>query len=114
LVDLDASLRSKGSGLVFRIGIPEKIIPALVAELGVDKVFAKKEVAHEEKAVQADVERKSCGSKSVYLRNLARVLCITQLICLLESEIYQMCFSAFRNGLKKKHRYAYLVKCLCN
>lgn len=66
LADLDASLRSKGSGLVFRIGIPEKIIPALVAELGVDKVFAKKEVAHEEKAVQADVEKELWKQKCLF------------------------------------------------
>lgn len=57
VADLDASLRQKGSGLIFRIGQPETIIPDLASELGITKVFAKKEIAHEEKEVQAAVEK---------------------------------------------------------
>jgi deoxyribodipyrimidine photo-lyase len=64
--DLDTSLREKGSGLIFRIGIPEQIIPELVAELQVSKVFAKKEVAHDEKEVQSAVEKELWKHKCLF------------------------------------------------
>lgn len=66
VADLDASLREKGSGLIFRYGIPEEIIPRLVSELGISKVFAKKEVAHEEKMIQAAVEKELWKQKCLF------------------------------------------------
>jgi deoxyribodipyrimidine photo-lyase len=38
LADLDAALRDRGSGLVLRIGSPERELPALARELGAQKV----------------------------------------------------------------------------
>ena len=66
VADLNTSLREKGSGLIFRVGHPEKIIPELVAELGIAKVFAKKEVAHEEKVVQALLEKELWKHKCLF------------------------------------------------
>lgn len=66
VADLDQQLRTKGSGLIFRIGLPEIIIPKIVQELGVSKVFAKKEVAHEEKQIQASVEKELWKQKCVF------------------------------------------------
>ena len=57
ITDLDASLRLRGSGLIFRIGKPEEILPQLATQYGVTKVFGKKEVAIEEKTLQAEVEK---------------------------------------------------------
>lgn len=48
LQDLDAQLRTLGSGLRIVIGKPEVEIPKLVQEYKVQKVFAKREVAFEE------------------------------------------------------------------
>lgn len=64
--ELDNALREKGSGLVFRIGLPELIIPELVTEYNVSTVFAKKEVAHEEKVVQVAVERELWKKKCLF------------------------------------------------
>jgi deoxyribodipyrimidine photo-lyase len=57
LKDLDRSLRIKGSGLLFRIGKQEEVVPQVAAQYHVNKVFAKKEVSIEEKTVQAAVEK---------------------------------------------------------
>jgi deoxyribodipyrimidine photo-lyase len=57
LADLDTSLRRVGSGLIFRVGKPEEVLPELVRQYAVNKVFAKKEVAIEEKIIQASVEK---------------------------------------------------------
>ena len=57
LEDLDYSLRSRGSGLLFRMGSPEVILPELVKEYNVSKIFGKKEVAFEEKEIQMRVEK---------------------------------------------------------
>lgn len=65
IADLDELLRKKGSGLIFRMGLPEVIIPQLVRDLNVSKVFAKKEVAHEEKEIQAAVEKELWKQKCV-------------------------------------------------
>lgn len=66
VADLDSQLRQKGSGLIFRVGLPEVIIPQLVLDLEVTKVFAKKEVAHEEKEVQALVEKQLWKQKCLF------------------------------------------------
>jgi deoxyribodipyrimidine photo-lyase len=57
IADLDASLRKLGSGLIFRIGKPDEVLPELARQYGVTKVFAKKEVAIEEKTIQASLEK---------------------------------------------------------
>lgn len=57
LYDLDASLRALGSGLMIVKGKPEIEIPKLVQEYKVQKVFAKREVAFEEKQTEKKVQR---------------------------------------------------------
>jgi deoxyribodipyrimidine photo-lyase len=66
LSDLDNQLRKKGSGLLFCIGQPEVLIPAIVKEWGVQKVFTKKEVASEEKNLQAIIEKKIWEEKCLF------------------------------------------------
>jgi deoxyribodipyrimidine photo-lyase len=56
LHDLDASLRALGSGLIVVIGKPEIEIPKLVQEYKAQKVFAKREVAFEEKQTENKVQ----------------------------------------------------------
>lgn len=56
LEDLDAKLRSLGSGLRIVIGKPEIEIPKLVQEYKVKKVFAKREVAFEERQTKKKVQ----------------------------------------------------------
>lgn len=57
LYDLDASLSALGSGLMIVKGKPEIEIPKLVQEYKVQKVFAKREVAFEEKQTENKVQR---------------------------------------------------------
>lgn len=57
LSDLDASLRALGSGLTLVKGKPEAELYKLVKEYAVTKVFAKREVAYEEKQTEARVEK---------------------------------------------------------
>jgi deoxyribodipyrimidine photo-lyase len=56
LEDLDAKLRTLGSGLLVVKGKPEIEIPKLVQEYKVKKVFAKREVAFEEKQTENKVQ----------------------------------------------------------
>ena len=56
LEDLDAKLRTLGSGLRIVIGKPEVEIPKLVQEYKVKKVFAKREVAFEERQTKKKVQ----------------------------------------------------------
>lgn len=56
LYDLDASLRALDSGLMIVKGKPEIEIPKLVQEYKVQKVFAKREVAFEEKQTENKVQ----------------------------------------------------------
>jgi deoxyribodipyrimidine photo-lyase len=56
LEDLDAKLRTLGSGLRIVIGKPEIEIPKLVQEYKAQKVFAKREVAFEEKQTEKKVQ----------------------------------------------------------
>ena len=65
LADLDRSLRQKGSGLIFRIGQPELVIPQIVREFGIQKVYSKKEVATEEKEIVSSVEKALWEQKCV-------------------------------------------------
>jgi deoxyribodipyrimidine photo-lyase len=53
VADLDKNLRELGSGLIIVKGKPEIEIPKLVKEYKVYKVFAKREVAYEEKETDA-------------------------------------------------------------
>lgn len=57
LLDLDARLREKGSGLLIVTGKPEEELPKLAANYGVKKVFCKKEIASEEQRETATVEK---------------------------------------------------------
>ena len=57
LQDLDAKLRILGSGLRIVMGKPEVEIPKLVHEYKAQMVFAKKEVAFEEKQTEKKVEK---------------------------------------------------------
>jgi deoxyribodipyrimidine photo-lyase len=57
LVDLDQNLRAIGSGLTIVRGKPEVEIIEVAKKYKVQKVFAKKEVAYEERQVQERVEK---------------------------------------------------------
>jgi deoxyribodipyrimidine photo-lyase len=52
LKDLDTNLRALGSGLIILKGKPEVEIPKIVSQYKVNKVFAKREVAYEEKQAE--------------------------------------------------------------
>ena len=54
--DLDANLRKLGSGLVVLRGKPEEEIAKIVAQYRAQKVFAKREVAYEEKQTEKKVQ----------------------------------------------------------
>lgn len=56
VADLDKNLRELGSGLIVLKGKPEIEIPKIVQEYKVYKVFAKREVAYEEKQIDALVQ----------------------------------------------------------
>ena len=56
LQDLDTNLRALGSGLVIVKGKPEVEIPKIAKQFGVQKVFAKREVAFEEKQTEKKVQ----------------------------------------------------------
>jgi len=57
LKDLDINLRKLGSGLIVVKGKPEIELYKLVKEFGVNKIFAKREVAYEEKLTEQLVEK---------------------------------------------------------
>jgi len=57
LIDLDKRLRSKGSGLMLLKGDPAVELPKLAHAYHVHKVFAKREVAFEEKQTITEVEK---------------------------------------------------------
>jgi deoxyribodipyrimidine photo-lyase len=69
LLDLNISLRKLGSGLIILRGKPEVEIPKFVKEYKVQKVFAKREVAFEEKQteklVQAELFKLRCEIETV-------------------------------------------------
>ncbi len=57
LKDLDSNLRKLGSGLIIVKGKPEIELHKIVKQFGVTKIFAKREVAYEEKETEALVEK---------------------------------------------------------
>jgi deoxyribodipyrimidine photo-lyase len=56
LIDLDKSLRELGSGLLILNGKPEIEIPKVVKQYKAQRVYAKREVAYEEKQTEALVQ----------------------------------------------------------
>lgn len=54
---LDSALRAVGSGLLVKTGNPEVLLPQLATEFNAHKVYAKKEVAYEEKQQEERVEK---------------------------------------------------------
>jgi deoxyribodipyrimidine photo-lyase len=76
LEDLDVKLRNLGSGLRIVIGKPEVEIPKLVQEYKAQKVFAKREVAFEErqteKKVQDELFKLRCELEKVSTSTLYR------------------------------------------
>ena len=75
LEDLDATLRKLGSGLLIVKGKPEIELPKIVQEYKVQKVFAKREVAYEEKQTEKLVqdelfklrcELETCSTSTLY------------------------------------------------
>lgn len=56
LADLDAGLRALGSGLTIVSGKPEIEIPKLVEQYNARRVYAKREVAYEEKQTETSVQ----------------------------------------------------------
>ncbi|MCW2120802.1 DASH family cryptochrome [Flavobacterium sp. 7A] len=69
LVDLQKELQKRGANLVLLRGKPEIEIPKLVADYKITKVFAKREVAFEEKRtellVQNELFKKKCEFETV-------------------------------------------------
>ena len=57
LIDLDKNLRELGSGLLIVKGKPEIEIPKIAKQYKVQKVFAKREVAYEEKQTEKSVQK---------------------------------------------------------
>lgn len=57
LIDIDTSLRKIGSGLIIVRGKPEEELPKVAQKYNAKKVFAKREVSHEEKITQELVEK---------------------------------------------------------
>ncbi len=57
LKDLDSNLRKLGSGLIVVNGKPDVELSKVVKQYGVTKIFAKREVAYEEKQTEALVEK---------------------------------------------------------
>ncbi|RXR20553.1 DASH family cryptochrome [Flavobacterium amnicola] len=75
LEDLDRNLRRLGSGLLLIKGKPEIEIPKIVQEYKIQKVFAKREVAYEEKQTEKLVqnelfklrcELETCSTSTLY------------------------------------------------
>ncbi|OYU85402.1 MAG: cryptochrome DASH [Flavobacterium sp. BFFFF2] len=66
VANLDQNLRALGSGLVVVCGHPETEIVALAQQFGVQKVFAKKEVAYEECKTQEQVEKALWGIRCLF------------------------------------------------
>ena len=56
LRELQKNLQERGSELIFLRGKPEELLPRLAQEVGATSVFAHKEVASEERAVEVAVE----------------------------------------------------------
>lgn len=63
--DLQENLKKKGSNLLIVIGKPEIELPKLVQTYNVHQVFAKKEVAYEEKVTELMVEKALWKNKCV-------------------------------------------------
>lgn len=75
LEDLDANLRKLGSGLLIVKGKPEVELPKIVQEYKIQKVYAKREVAFEEKKTEKRVqdelfklrcELETCSTSTLY------------------------------------------------
>ncbi len=56
IADLRASLRSLGSDLIIRTGLPEVILPVLAQEIGATAIYFSKEVTAEEVAVETALQ----------------------------------------------------------
>lgn len=50
--ELRSALESRGGGLVVRVGLPERIVPALAKQIRASRVFVHKEIALEEQHVE--------------------------------------------------------------
>jgi deoxyribodipyrimidine photo-lyase len=53
LEDLKSHLEEKGATLIFKVGIPEQIIPSIAQQYDCEGVYASKEYAHEEEKMEA-------------------------------------------------------------
>lgn len=56
VADLRASLRSLGSDLIIRVGLPEVILPAIAQELGISVIYFSKETTSEESRVETALQ----------------------------------------------------------
>ncbi|WP_025762728.1 DASH family cryptochrome [Dyadobacter tibetensis] len=56
VADLEANLRNLGAGLIVARGNPAEVLAKVAREYGAQKIFAKKEVAYEEKRTEDAVE----------------------------------------------------------
>jgi len=67
--DLREQLRSRGSDLVVRVGRPEEVLPALVAEVGAGAVHMHWEVTYEDMAVESKV-REALEARGAQLKGV--------------------------------------------
>jgi deoxyribodipyrimidine photo-lyase len=101
ITDLDASLRSRGSGIIFRIGKSQEVLPELARKYGVTKVFSKKEVAIEEKRIQASVE-KALWKQNCVLENFSTSTLYHALDLPFGIKDIPESFSSFRKRIEKE------------
>lgn len=100
LEDLDAKLRALGSGLRIVMGKPEVEIPKLVQEYKAQKVFAKREVAFEEKQIEKKYKVNYSNCDANWKRS-ALVLCTMPKTCLFQLKTFLMCLPISEKKQKK-------------
>lgn len=75
LIDLGADLRALGSGLLILKGKPEIEIPKMVNQYKAPKVYAKREVAFEEKRTETLVQSELWKRHCEVVFSVSRFLC---------------------------------------
>jgi deoxyribodipyrimidine photo-lyase len=108
VTDLRNSWRSRGGDLLFRRGLPEEIIPGLVAELGINSIYYYREVTSEETQVEMAIKTALYG-REVELKSFwGHTLYHPQDLPFEITEIPEL----FTNFRKQVERDAEIRKCL--
>ena len=107
--DLQENLKKKGSNLLIVVGKPEIELPKLAQAYNVQQVYAKKEVAYEEKATSALVENAlwkiKCELKTYSTSTLYNASDLP-----FPFVIFQICLLLFERKLKKNHKFEECLK----